>query len=282
MAVDLHSHSTASDGSEKPAALVEQAVEIGLTALALTDHDTLDGIADAAAAAGSAGLDLIPGTELSLEYDQGGMHLIVLWLGPGPGPLQDRLEELRWGRDQRNETMAQRLTELGMPVSIEEILEEGGTGSIGRPHIAAIMMRKGYVETIEEAFELWLSSGKPAYVGRPRLTPEEAIGLARESGGVPIVAHPHTLGINRAHEMADLLTRLIGAGLVGLEAFCAGYRRHEREGYADLARRFGLVPSGGSDFHGTYKPGLSLGSGYGDLVVADAIVDELRHHSGDA
>jgi 3',5'-nucleoside bisphosphate phosphatase len=282
MAVDLHSHSTASDGSEKPAALVEQAVEIGLTALALTDHDTLDGIADAAAAAGSAGLDLIPGTELSLEYDQGGMHLIVLWLGPGPGPLQDRLEELRWGRDQRNETMAQRLTELGMPVSIEEILEEGGTGSIGRPHIAAIMMRKGYVETIEEAFELWLSSGKPAYVGRPRLTPEEAIGLARESGAVPIVAHPHTLGINRAHEMADLLTRLIGAGLVGLEAFCAGYRRHEREGYADLARRFGLVPSGGSDFHGTYKPGLSLGSGYGDLVVADAIVDELRHHSGDA
>jgi hypothetical protein len=282
MAVDLHSHSTASDGSEKPAALVEQAIEIGLTALALTDHDTLDGIADAVAAAGSAGLDLIPGTELSLEYDQGGMHLIVLWLDPGPGPLQNRLEELRWGRDQRNGAMAQRLTELGMPVSIEEILEEGGTGSIGRPHIAAIMMRKGYVETIEEAFELWLSSGKPAYAGRPRLTPEEAIGLARESGAVPIVAHPHTLGINRAHEMADLLTRLIGAGLVGLEAFCAGYRRHEREGYADLARRFGLVPSGGSDFHGTYKPGLSLGSGYGDLVVPDATVDELRRHTGDA
>jgi 3',5'-nucleoside bisphosphate phosphatase len=282
MAVDLHSHSTASDGSEKPAALVDQALEMGLSALALTDHDTLDGIVDARAAASASNLDLIPGTELSLEYDQGGMHLVVLWLSPGSGPLQDRLEELRVGRDLRNQVMAERLTELGMPVTVEEILEEGGSGSIGRPHIAAVMMRKGYVESIEEAFELWLTSGKPAYVGRPRLTPEEAIQLARDSGAVPIVAHPHTLGINRAHEMADLLTRLIAAGLVGLEAFCAGYRRHEREGYADLARRFGLVPSGGSDFHGTYKPGLSLGIGYGDLVVPDAIVDELRRHAGAA
>lgn len=280
MAVDLHSHSTASDGSEKPAALIEQALEIGLTALALTDHDTQDGISDAKAAAGSTDLELIPGTELSLEYDQGGMHLVVLWLEPGPGPLQSRLEELRHGRDQRNEIMAERLTELGMPVTAEEILHEGGSGSVGRPHIAAVMMRKGYVETIEEAFELWLTSGRPAYIGRPRLAPENAIQLARQSGGVPVLAHPHTLGINRAHEMADLLTRLIPAGLIGLEAFCAGYRRHEREGYADLARRFGLVPAGGSDFHGTYKPGLSLGTGYGDLVVPDAVVDELRTHAG--
>jgi hypothetical protein len=280
MAVDLHTHSTASDGSEKPAALIEQAVEIGLSALALTDHDTQDGIPEAKAAARSAPLELIPGTELSLEYDEGGMHLVVLWLEPGPGPLQNRLEELGQGRAQRNERMAQRLTELGMPLTAEEILEEGGSGSVGRPHIAAVMMRKGYVETIEEAFELWLTSGRPAYVGRPRLTPEDAIQLARASGGVPILAHPHTLGINRAHEMADLLTRLIPAGLIGLEAFCAGYRRHEREGYADLARRFGLIPAGGSDFHGTYKPGLSLGTGYGDLVVPDVLVDELRTYAG--
>lgn len=282
MAVDLHSHSTASDGSEKPAALIGQAIEIGLTALALTDHDTQDGVSDAMAAAQSTDLELIPGTELSLEYDAGGMHLVVLWLEPGSGPLQNRLAELRLGRDQRNEAMAQRLSELGMPLTAEEILEEGGSGSIGRPHIAAIMMRKGYVATIEEAFELWLTSGKPAYIGRPRLSPEEAIQLARASGGVPILAHPHTLGINRAHEMSDLLNRLIPAGLIGLEAFCAGYRRHEREGYADLARRFGLVPAGGSDFHGTYKPGLSLGTGYGDLVVPDSLVNELRSHAGAA
>jgi hypothetical protein len=280
MAVDLHSHSTASDGSEEPGALIQMALEIGLTALALTDHDTQDGVADARLAARSGDLELIPGTELSLEYDVGGMHLVILWLEPGPGPLQNRLEELRQGREQRNQLIAERLTDLGMPVTVEEILEEGGSGSIGRPHIAAVMIRRGYVETIEEAFELWLTAGKPAYIGRPRLMPEEAIQLARASGGVPVLAHPHTLGINRAQEMADLLKGLTSAGLVGLEAYCAGYRRHEREGYADLARRFGLVPGGGSDFHGSYKPGLSLGIGYGDLVVPDNLVDELRSHAG--
>jgi hypothetical protein len=163
-----------------------------------------------------------------------------------------------------------------MPVSIEEVAEESGSGSVGRPHIAAVMMRKGYVQSVAEAFDLWLGAGRPAYAGRARLTPEEAIGLTLDSGAVPVLAHPHTLGINRAEEMADLLDRLRGAGLVGLEAACAGYRRHEREGYADLARRFGLVATGGSDYHGRYKPGLELGIGYGDLLVPETVLDRLR------
>lgn len=275
MAVDLHTHSTASDGSEGPIALVEMASALGLTALALTDHDTLEGIAEAEAAASTADLELIPGTELSLDH-HGAMHLVVLWLEPGPGPLQDRLASLQHGRHARNLAIVTLLDELGMPVSIDEVMEEAGSGSVGRPHIAAVMMRKGYVESVAEAFDLWLGAGRPAYAGRPRLSPEEAIGLAIDSGGVPVLAHPHTLGINRAEEMADLLDRLRRAGLVGLEAACAGYRRHEREGYADLARRFGLVASGGSDYHGRYKPGLELGTGYGDLVVREMVVDELR------
>ncbi len=121
--------------------------------------------------------------------------------------------------------------------------------------------------------------GKPASVSRPRLDPEEGIGLARQSGAVPVLAHPHTLGISRAADMADVLTRLRKAGLIGLEAIYSSYQRHEREGYADLARRFDLVPSGGSDYHGTYKQGLDLGTGYGDLVVPDSTVDELRSHA---
>jgi hypothetical protein len=169
-----------------------------------------------------------------------------------------------------------------MPVSIDEVMEEAGSGSVGRPHIAAVMMRKGYVESVAEAFDLWLGADRPAYAGRPRLSAEEAIALAIDSGGVPVLAHPHTLGINRAEEMADLLDRLRRAGLVGLEAACSGYRRHEREGYADLARRFGLIASGGSDYHGRYKPGLELGTGYGDLVVGEAVVDELRARRGTA
>lgn len=279
MAIDLHSHSTASDGSAEPSALVQLAVEQGLTTLALTDHDTQEGIEEARAATAGTDLELIAGTELSLEYDAGGMHLLVLWLEPGSGPLQSRLATLRQWRNRRNEQIVAALTELGMPMTIDEVTEEAGSGSVGRPHIAAVMMAKGYVESIEEAFEHWLAAGKPAYWSRPRLRPEEAIQLALESGGVPILAHPHTLNINRAAEMADLLTELCKAGLVGLEAIYSSYRQHERDGYADLARRFGLVPSGGSDYHGSYKPGLDLGRGYGDLVVPDSVLDDLRRHA---
>jgi hypothetical protein len=281
MVVDLHAHSTASDGSQTPSALVEMAVSRGLSTLALTDHDTLEVVGEARIAAEGTGVELIPGTELSLDH-HGGMHLIVLWLEPGDGPLQGRLAALQTGRNQRNAEIVALLVGLGMPVSIEEVAEESGAGSAGRPHIAAVMMRKGYVGSVEEAFDLWLGSGKPAYASRPRLTPEEAISLATDSGAVPVLAHPHTLGINRAEEMAELLTRLRSAGLVGIEAFCASYRRHEREGYADLARRFGLVASGGSDYHGTYKPGLELGIGYGDLEVPESVVDRLRAHAGAA
>lgn len=278
MTVDLHSHSTASDGSETPSRVVDLALEAGLACLALTDHDTQEGLDEAAAAAAGTGLELIPGLELSLEFDRGGMHMVVLWLPSGPSPLQNRLADLRDGRDERNLRIVATLTELGLPVTIEEVIEEAGGGSVGRPHIAAVMMARGYVPDIRTAFDLWLGSGKPAYAERRRLTPEEAITLARESGAVPVLAHPHTLGITTAWEMADLLARLKRSGLVGLEALYSGYRRHEREGYSHLARRFGLVPSGGSDFHGTYKPGLMLGRGYGDLMVPRALCEELREH----
>jgi 3',5'-nucleoside bisphosphate phosphatase len=279
MIVDLHVHSTASDGSDPPGRLIELAVETGLTSLALTDHDTQEGIAEAVAAASSSDLELIPGVELSLNYDRGGMHLVVLWLSPGRGPLQDRLAMLQAGRESRNLEIVTRLSSVGLPVTIEEVEIEAGGGSVGRPHIAAVMMARGYVPDIRTAFDLWLGSGRPGYVGRDRLDPEEGIALARESGGVPVLAHPHTLGITTAAEMADLLTTLKQAGLVGLEAYYSTFHRHIRDGYADLARRFGLLPSGGSDYHGTYKPGLRLGSGYGDLVVPDRVLDELREHA---
>jgi predicted metal-dependent phosphoesterase TrpH len=279
MAVDLHTHSTASDGSETPSAVVGMAIDRGLSHIALTDHDTLEGIGEARGAAVGTGIELIPGIELSLDF-HGGMHLVVLWLEPGPGPLQERLPALQAGRNERNAAIAEMLTGMGMPVAMSEIEEEARHGSVGRPHIAAVMMRKGYVTSVAEAFNLWLGSGKPAYVDRPRLSAEEAIGLSLDSGGVQVLAHPHTLGINRADEMAALLDRLCSAGLVGLEAHYSGYRRHEREGYADLARRFGLVASGGSDFHGSYKPGLEIGIGYGDLEVPSSVVEQLRSHAG--
>jgi predicted metal-dependent phosphoesterase TrpH len=281
MIVDLHTHSTASDGSDAPARLVELAANIGLGCIALTDHDTQEGLPEAAEAAARLGVDLIPGVELSLDFDDGGMHLVVLWLEPGEGPLQDRLPTLQDGRGARNERIVDRLNDLGMPITIEEVVAESGGGTVGRPHIAAVMMQHGYVPDIGAAFDTWLGAGKPAYASRARLRPDEAISLARESGAVPILAHPHTLGITTAARMADLLTHLVSAGLIGLEAHYSSYRRHERSGYADLARRFGLVPSGGSDYHGVYKPGLALGTGYGDLVVTGETLERLRDTAGD-
>lgn len=279
MTVDLHAHSTVSDGSVDPTDLVSLAARKGLTALALTDHDSQEGLPAATEAATREGLELVPGTEVSLNFDKGGMHLVVLWLQPGPGPLQDHLSGLQEGRSGRNTRIVERLTDLAMPLTIEEVHEEAGGGSVGRPHIAAVMVEKGYVPDIKTAFDEWLGNHKPAYVDRPRIDAERAIGLARESGAVPVLAHPHTLGISRAAEMADLLDRLVSYGLIGLEAIYPSYYRHEREGYSDLARRFGLVPSGGSDYHGTYKPGLDLGTGYGDLNVPDSVLEELRSHA---
>lgn len=278
MAIDLHLHSTASDGSLTPAELVELVARQRLETVALTDHDTLDGIDEAREAAQRLGVELIPGTELSLEFD-GGMHLLVLWLEPGPGPLQDRLEWLRDGRDERNRAILDALSRHGIEITPEELAAQAGGGTVGRPHIAALLMQKGYVASIAQAFELWLARGRPAYVERPRLAPAEAIDLARRSGGVPVLAHPHTLGITTAADMSKLLHELVDAGLVGLEAIYGGYHRHEREGYADLARRFGLVPTGGSDFHGDYKPGLQPGTGYGDLYVPRDVVDRLKERA---
>jgi hypothetical protein len=276
MAIDLHAHSTASDGSDTPSQLVRRAAEIGLTAVALTDHDTLEGIEEATAAARLTSVRLIPGVELSLEWSQGGMHLIVLFLGPGRGPLRDRLAELQAGRDERNQKMVELLNSLGLSIEYQEVLTEAGGGSVGRPHIAAVMARHGHVDNIASAFDLWLGKGKPAYVGRKRLLPEEAIGLARMEGAVPILAHPHTMGIDTAEDMATTLRRLRAAGLIGLECHYPLYSPDERLEYVDLARRFDLVPSGGSDYHGRYKVGIDLGVGKGDLRVPDSVLDELR------
>lgn len=274
MSVDLHTHSTFSDGSDTPTELVASAAAIGLEAVALTDHDNLDGIAEARRAAAAADIELIPGTELSCEWEPGGLHMLVLWLEPEPGPLQDRLGELQQGRADRNRTIVSNLAEMGISITYEEVLAEAGGTGVGRPHIAALLVDKGHVTSMNEAFDLYLAAGRPAYADRPRLTSEEAITLARASGAVPIVAHPHTLGLAGPDLDAEL-ARLAGIGLVGLECFYPEYQPDVRLELAERARDVGLIPSGGSDFHGTYKRGLMLGKGYGDLVVELHVKEEL-------
>ncbi|MBT8164615.1 MAG: PHP domain-containing protein [Acidimicrobiia bacterium] len=279
MAVDLHTHSTYSDGSETPAELIATAKRARLEAIALTDHDNLDGIPEAMEAAAHHDIELIPGVELSCEWDRGGFHMVVLWLEPGSGPLQDRLADLQRGRANRNVDMVAELAGLGIDITYDEVLEEAGGTGVGRPHMAAILVRKGVVETMSEAFDLYLAQGRPGYVGRVRLTPETAITLARQSGAVPIIAHPHTLGIFRSELDAEL-KRLAGLGLVGVEAYYPEYEPDTRFELVERARQAGLVPSGGSDYHGGYKQGLKIGNGYGDLAVDRSVLEELRAAQG--
>jgi len=276
MAVDLHTHSTSSDGTEPPAAVVEAAARARLSAIALTDHDTLEGIPEAQQAADRLGIELIPGTEISCDWPPGTMHMVILFLEPGTGPLQDRLLKLQEARSHRNEIMVGRLQDLGMDITYEEILTEAGEGSVGRPHFAAVMERKGYVESFRAAFDEYLADGRPAYVPRQRLAPEAAVQLARQSGAVPVIAHPHTLGLNSAAEFGGFYERMVAIGLAGIEAYYGEYQPVHQHALAATLRDHGLIPSGGSDYHGAYKQGLEVGTGRGWLQVPDEILAELR------
>lgn len=275
MTVDLHLHSTFSDGTEEPEAIVESAADAGLKAIALTDHDNLNGIARARQAADTLGVELISGTELSVGWGDAAMHLLVYFLEPENGPLQDKLAEVQHGRATRNDRIVGRLQELGMDITFAEISEEAGGTGIGRPHFAAVMVRKGYAADIGDAFDRYLATGRPAYMPRQRLAAVEAIELARASNAVPVIAHPHTLGVG-ADDYQTAFQGLAEAGLGGIEAYYAEYDPALRGHIAGLCSQLGIAATGGSDYHGTYKPSLSIGTGKGDLSVPYSCVEALR------
>jgi 3',5'-nucleoside bisphosphate phosphatase len=272
--IDLHTHSTVSDGSDKPAELVDLAVKAGLTAFALTDHDRQDGVVVARARAAEVGIELVPGAEISCVH-AGTMHMLVYFLEPGEGPLQDELVRLQLDRDTRNDRLVARLQELGLPVTRQELEDEAGGTGAGRPHVAAILVRKGAASSIQDAFDRWLAKGKPAYMEKGRLEPLAAISLALQSGALPVLAHPLSLGLAPA-DLELTVGELADAGLAGLEAIYGRYTIEERAGLAVMAARAGLAITGGSDHHGTYKPDLSVGTGRGDLHVPDSALSALR------
>ncbi len=275
--IDLHAHSTVSDGSDSPAAVVDLAAKVGLSAVALTDHDRLDGVEAARRRAGEVGVQLVSGCEISCHH-QGTMHMLVYFLEPGPGPLQEELARLQRARETRNERLVGRLAELGLPVTLDELREEAGPTGAGRPHVAAILVRKGLATSVQDAFDRWLAKGRPAYMEKERLDPLDAVRLARRSGALPVLAHPLSLGLSGG-ELEATVRELAEAGLVGLEAIYGRYNQDERASLAVLAARVKLAITGGSDYHGIYKPDLSVGTGRGDLHVPDgalaALLDRL-------
>jgi hypothetical protein len=274
--IDLHTHSTVSDGTDPPATLVELAARAGLHALAITDHDTLDHLPLAADAAARHGVRLVPGCEISCAVPPGvgTMHLLVYFPDPD-GPLAPRLRELQDARTTRNARIVERLRAANIDITVDDVLAEAGDGSVGRPHIAAVLVRAGAASSIDDAFERWLAKGRPAYVERLRLSPREAIALAHGSGAVTSLAHPGSLGLDD-RALFSFVARLAGAGLDAMECEYARYPREERHAYRVLGAEFGLAVTGGSDYHGAYKPDLHVGIGRGDLSVPDALLDELE------
>jgi predicted metal-dependent phosphoesterase TrpH len=274
--IDLHTHSTVSDGTDSPAALVELAARAGLHALAITDHDTLDHVRPAADAAARHDVRLVPGCEISCAVppDVSTMHLLV-YFPDAEGPLAPRLRELQDARSTRNDRIVERLRDAGIDITVDDVLAEAGDGSVGRPHIAAVLVRAGAASSIDDAFDRWLAKGRPAYVERLRLSPREAIALAHGSRAVTSLAHPGSLGLEGG-ALRAFAAQLAADGLDAVECEYARYTREERGTYRALAAEFGLAVTGGSDYHGAYKPDLHVGVGRGDLAVPDALLDDLE------
>jgi predicted metal-dependent phosphoesterase TrpH len=258
--IDLHVHSNASDGTYAPAEVVRRAQEGGLKAIALTDHDTIDGLAEAAAAGQRYGVEVIPGVEVSARFPGGSMHVLGLGINYTNGHLGERLAVLQKARAARNPQIIAKLNDLGIKITLEQVAQISGRGQMGRPHIARALMESGYVRTIQEAFDIYLRNDGKAYVAKFRFPPEEAIAMIRDVKGVPVLAHPFTLGLGSAFAQKHTLEELMALGLAGIEAIYAEHTPEQEALYLRLARELGLLITGGSDYHGENKPEITLGS----------------------
>jgi len=278
VSVDLHTHTTHSDGTFGPAELVDQARKKNLTAIAITDHDITSGNDEAISRGKASGIKVIPGIELSVDADlpgKGHLHILGLFIDPHHSHLNQTLKNLRFERSKRNQKILNRLKELDKPISADELTVEAGTGSVGRPHIAAAMVKKGYIKSSREAFRRYLTKGAVAYIDRVRLTVNQVIDLIHLAGGIAIVAHPTSLGFSSLEATGEYLLQLKKIGLDGFEAYCSGHDESFRRHMLQFARDNNMLVSGGSDFHGSIKPEIKLGSGRGDLDIPDQVYWDL-------
>jgi predicted metal-dependent phosphoesterase TrpH len=267
-AVDLHTHSSASDGLLSSRQLVREAQAAGLDAIGLTDHDTTAGLDDAETEAKSLGLFVVPGVELSATDLGHEAHTLGYFIDRDRESFQQALSDFVVHRAQRIDRMVAKLHELGIPVDRDAVLARAGAGTVGRPHLAWELIDMGAATDMVDAFDRYLGTGKPAYVPRPRLTPEAAIQIIRSAGGAPVLAHPLS-----SPDPEALIARLVPAGLVGMEVDYGEYDREQRARLRRIAERHDLIPTGGSDFHAhNFKPGRELGA----TTVPWATIDRLK------
>jgi predicted metal-dependent phosphoesterase TrpH len=251
--IDLHAHSTASDGVASPTLFVETAARAGLTVVALTDHDTVDGVAEAVAAAEPLGVRVVPGVELSVMDGKDEVHLLGLHLAD-VGAIADALGRFREGRAARAAAMVDTLNTLGVPLTLEAVLAEAAGGAVGRPHVARAMVAGGWVTDLREAFDKWLGAGRPAYVEKPRLEVADGVNVIHRAGGLAVWAHPGDEGRRSKFE------RMVAAGIDGAEVRHPGHNASDVSRIGALVEFFHLVPSGGSDWHGATAGPRMLGA----------------------
>lgn len=273
--LDLHLHTTHSDGSLAPADVLALAQKAGVTALAITDHDITTGIPDALAVGERLGIEVIPGVEISSRDGGTELHILGYFLDWQDGRLNERLASLRDSRHRRNPLIVERLQSLGIDIRYEEVRRLAGTDAVGRPHIARALMEKGVVSSAKEAFDRFLAEGKPAYMPRDLPSPAEAIGWITAARGLAVLAHPTWVKAS-GEGLRDLLRRLKGEGLNGIEVHYSTHSRRQTREYLDLAKQLGLLVTGGSDFHGLTKPEIEVGIGKGSLHVPSTLLPAMK------
>jgi len=273
--VDLHVHSSASDGAFSPREVVERAKAVGLRAIALTDHETMAGVPEALAAGREVGVEVVPGVEISAEFEGGACHVLGYYVDPADAALERALSEARTAREKRNLDILQRLSGLGMPLTMEEVTRESEGGVVTRAHFAAALIVKGHVKSWEEAFDKYLARGKPAFVYRLRIEPVDAIRAIRAARGLAVLAHPRQL--NRSPSETDAwIERFAREGLDGVETRTPDHDANLGRRYHEAAARLGLLETGGTDWHGREDADIHLGLGRGSMAVHYDAVERMK------
>lgn len=279
--IDLHVHSTCSDGTYTPTELVDYAMEKGLAAFALTDHDSVDGLeeaiqyADRLRAERASVPEVVPGVELSSEYHGQDIHVVGLYIDYHDHVFLSKIRDFVESRTSRNQKMCALLTQAGIPITYEELLAAYPDSVITRAHYAGYMLEKGYVKNRQEAFERYVGDHAPCYIPREKITPAQAVELIRQAGGAPVLAHPILYHMSEEH-LDELVRELKEFGLMGIEAVYSTYSPADERQIRGLAKKYDLLISGGSDFHGANKPGLDLGTGFGKLFIPMELLWEFK------
>jgi len=273
--IDLHLHTTHSDGSLPPADVLALAKQANVSALAITDHDITTGIPEAIATGQELGIEVIPGVEISSFNGKSELHILGYFVKWDDAAFNQRLAQLRESRHRRNPLIIERLREAGLDVTYEEVRSLAGTESVGRPHIAQLLMQKKYVTSAKEAFDRYLADGRPAFVPRELPSPAEAIRWIRQAKGVAVLAHPTWVKETR-EGLGACVTALKEAGLGGVEVHYSTHTKSQTSQYLELARRLNLLVTGGSDFHGLTKPDIDVGIGRGGLKVNPRLLAPLK------